>query len=257
MMRRGFRYQARPDRLFPVLGLCGRRQRGFSPAADVRTRFAPWVRGFAPGAIWARSANRFEALEPVRQSVHRCFRTIEAGAAHGLKLRHDHGSKYMSRDFHDEIECLGIEASPSFVREPESNGVAERFIRTLKENVLWLQHFETVEELRQALHEFARRYNKKLAGRTACLSNAYSSASHSTSRCQYECRRAILRGLNRRSRLCQNHAALQTEFHMHWNSLPPRVKVAMTLNPPSNIYQVVTKARHLEDRATPVDHVRG
>jgi len=27
----------------------------------------------------------------------------------------------------DEIKCLGIEASPSFVREPEGNGVAERF----------------------------------------------------------------------------------------------------------------------------------
>jgi transposase InsO family protein len=42
----------------------------------------------------------------------------------------------MSGDFQDEIECLGIEASPSFVREPEGNGVAERFIRTLKENLL-------------------------------------------------------------------------------------------------------------------------
>ena len=39
----------------------------------------------------------------------------------------------MSGDFQDEIKCLGIEASPSFVREPEGNGVAERFIRTLKE----------------------------------------------------------------------------------------------------------------------------
>jgi hypothetical protein len=28
----------------------------------------------------------------------------------------------MSGDFQDEIECLGIEASPSFVREPEGNG---------------------------------------------------------------------------------------------------------------------------------------
>jgi transposase InsO family protein len=46
-----------------------------------------------------------------------------------LKLRHDHGSNYMSGDFQDEIECLGIEASPSFVREPEGNGIAERFIR--------------------------------------------------------------------------------------------------------------------------------
>ena len=87
----------------------------------------------------SRSANRFEALEPVRQGVHRCFGAIAPGVARGLKLRHDHGSNYMSGDFQDEIECLGIEASPSFVREPEGNGVAERFIRTLKENLLWVR----------------------------------------------------------------------------------------------------------------------
>ena len=43
--------------------------------------------------------------------------------------------------------------------EPEGNGCAERFIRTLKENLLWLTTFETVEELRLALHEFQRQYN--------------------------------------------------------------------------------------------------
>ena len=65
----------------------------------------------------SRSANRFEALEPVRQGVHRCFGAIGPGVARGLKLRHDHGSNYMSGEFQNEIECLGIEASPSFVRE--------------------------------------------------------------------------------------------------------------------------------------------
>ena len=108
----------------------------------------------------SRSANRFEALEPVRQGVHRCFGAIAPGVARGLKLRHDHGSNYMSGDFQDEIECLGIEASPSFVREPEGNGVAERFIRTLKENLLWVRTFDTIEELRAALVEFATRYNE-------------------------------------------------------------------------------------------------
>ena len=108
----------------------------------------------------ARSANRFEALEPVRQGVHRCFGSIAPGVARGLKLRHDHGSNYMSGDFQDEIKCLGIEASPSFVREPEGNGVAERFIRTLKENLLWVRTFKTIEELRAELVAFARRYNE-------------------------------------------------------------------------------------------------
>jgi putative transposase len=108
----------------------------------------------------AKSANRFEALEPVRQGVKRCFGSIAPEVASGLKLRHDHGTNYMSETFQGEIKCLGIEASPSFIREPEGNGVAERFIRTLKENLLWVRTFRTIEELRAALIEFADRYNR-------------------------------------------------------------------------------------------------
>ena len=77
----------------------------------------------------------------------------------GLSLRHDHGSNYLSRDFQDEIAFLGIESSPSFVRQPEGNGVAERFIRTLKENFLWVHTFDTIEELRRGLQEFVAHYN--------------------------------------------------------------------------------------------------
>ena len=106
-----------------------------------------------------RSANRFQALEPIRQGVTRHFGAVAEDIATGLKLRHDHGSNYMSNDFQKEIAFLGIEASPSFVREPEGNGVAERFIRTLKENLLWVRDFETIEELRLALIDFARWYN--------------------------------------------------------------------------------------------------
>ena len=52
------------------------------------------------------------------------------GVARGLRLRHDHGSNYLADDFQQEVAFFGIESSPSFVREPEGNGVAERFIRT-------------------------------------------------------------------------------------------------------------------------------
>ena len=47
------------------------------------------------------------------------------------------------------------------MREPEGNGVAERFIRTLKEQLLWVRTFDTVEELRLALLEFKERYNRQ------------------------------------------------------------------------------------------------
>ena len=65
----------------------------------------------------------------------------------------------MSNDFQREIRFLGVTSSPAFVRQPEGNGVAERAIRTLKEQLLWVRHFATVEELRLALAEFAALYN--------------------------------------------------------------------------------------------------
>ena len=65
----------------------------------------------------------------------------------------------MSHHFQTEIAFLGIESSPAFVRAPEGNGCAERFIRTLKENLLWVRTFATIEELRQALLAFRETYN--------------------------------------------------------------------------------------------------
>ena len=65
----------------------------------------------------------------------------------------------MSDDLKAEIAFLGIESSPAFVREPEGNGCIERFFRTLKEQLLWVKDFTTLEELAGALEEFRQRYN--------------------------------------------------------------------------------------------------
>ena len=107
----------------------------------------------------AKPGTRFEALEPIRQGVRYALKDFKQGIATGLSLRHDHGSQYMSHAFQQELEFLGIESSPSFVRAPEGNGVAERFIRTLKEQLLWIEPFETVEDLRLALQQWRKQYN--------------------------------------------------------------------------------------------------
>lgn len=108
----------------------------------------------------ARRATRFEALEPLRQGVRACFGAFAEGVAGGLKLRHDHGSQFVADDYQRELAFLGIASSPAFVREPEGNGCVERFIRTLKENLLWVRRFATIEELRLALHAFQATYNQ-------------------------------------------------------------------------------------------------
>ena len=89
----------------------------------------------------ARRATRFEALEPIRQGVRRCLGGFAQGIGRGLSVRHDHGPQYTARDFQKELRFLGIDSSPAFVRAPEGNGCAERFIRTLKENLLWVRTF--------------------------------------------------------------------------------------------------------------------
>lgn len=113
-----------------------------------------------------KRATRFEALEPLRQGVRDYFGGFCAKAGDGLVLRHDHGTQYMSDDFQREVRFLGMQSSPSFIRQPEGNGCIERFFRTLKEQLLWVRHFETLEQLQQALLEFKETYNRRwLIGR--------------------------------------------------------------------------------------------
>jgi putative transposase len=114
----------------------------------------------------AKVASEPEAADPLRGPradppwVRAGFGAFAQGIANGLKLRHDHGSQFVAHDFQAKLAFLGIEPSPAFVREPEGNGCAERFIRTLKENLLWLRRFDTIEELRLALHRFKETYNQ-------------------------------------------------------------------------------------------------
>jgi putative transposase len=107
----------------------------------------------------AQHATRFEALEPLRQGVRRHFGGFAKDTARGLAVRHGHGSQHMAHDFQAELRLLGIASSPAFVRAPEGHGCAERFIRTLKENLLRVRSFASVEELRQALPAFREAYN--------------------------------------------------------------------------------------------------
>ena len=74
------------------------------------------------------------------------------GASDGFKVRQNH--TYCRRNG-------GIPFTQAPTTGCGGNGVAERFIRTLKENVLWVRSFETIEELRLALLAFKRTYNKQ------------------------------------------------------------------------------------------------
>lgn len=94
----------------------------------------------------AKQDTRSEALEPIRQGVPHRFGVFGQAVARGLTVRHDHGSQFLADDFQQEIAFLGIKDPASYVREPQGNGIAERFVRILKENLLCIRTFETVAD---------------------------------------------------------------------------------------------------------------
>jgi len=103
--------------------------------------------------------SRFAALEPISQGLERIYGSVEADVAHGLSLRMDHGSQYLSDHFQKQIRYWGITPSFGFVKEPETNGVAERFNRTLKEQAIHGRVFRNLEEVRNAVGQFVEDYN--------------------------------------------------------------------------------------------------
>ena len=71
----------------------------------------------------------------------------------------DHGSQYLSDHFINQIRYWGIRPSFGFVEEPETNGVAERWNRTLKEQAIHGRIFRNLEEVRVAVAKFVEIYN--------------------------------------------------------------------------------------------------
>lgn len=107
----------------------------------------------------AKVGNRFAALQPVSDAVIDRFGRLGPDVARGVKLRHDWGSQYRAGHFQGSLAWLGIDDDASFVGEPECNGVAERFIRTLKEQCLWADLHDNIDQLRHAVDTFTHHYN--------------------------------------------------------------------------------------------------
>ena len=112
-----------------------------------------------------KRGDRFAALQPISMGLARLYDSTSAGAARGLALRMDHGSQYLSDHFTTRARSrsswlAGIQ--PSYAdssTEPQTNGVAERFNRTLKEQIVHGRIYRNIEELRNAVRGFVEQYN--------------------------------------------------------------------------------------------------
>jgi len=63
------------------------------------------------------------------------------------------------RPFHKQIRFWGMTPSYAVLGEPETNGVIERFFRTLKEQIVHGRIYQTIEDVRDAVRNFVARYN--------------------------------------------------------------------------------------------------
>jgi len=118
----------------------------------------------ASGELWFDAAprmDRWAAADLLREVTGERFGSIEQAVAAGLALRYDGGPCFRSHHYQTEIDHLGIARSPAFHYEPETNGCAEKAIQALKEQVLWIERFETLDELRAAVRAFGALYNRE------------------------------------------------------------------------------------------------
>jgi len=79
----------------------------------------------------------------------------------GLKLISDNGSQPTSVSFMKEAANLEIEQIFTSYDNPKGNADTERMMRTIKEEVIWLNEFETLEQAKEKISDwFENSYNR-------------------------------------------------------------------------------------------------
>lgn len=78
----------------------------------------------------------------------------------GLSLMSDNGSQPTSVSFIKACSNMRIKQAFTSYNNPKGNADTERMIRTMKEELLWLQEWYSVNDLTTALEEWIEKYNE-------------------------------------------------------------------------------------------------
>jgi len=132
---------------------CGRD--GWCPLIPVLDNGSREVAGYC----FNRRGRALEATDALDQAVMARYGSREA-VPEGLKLRHDNGSIFLARDYMEGTKYWGITQEYIPRGKPDWNGVVERFFRTLKQECVWLHHFESFEQAEQIIAQWIEDYNK-------------------------------------------------------------------------------------------------
>ena len=85
----------------------------------------------------------------------------EGSKDRGIKLVSDHGSQPTSKSFMGFCSELGITQIFASYNNPKGNADTERMMRTIKEEVIWVNEFESFDEAKEKIKEFIEFYNNR------------------------------------------------------------------------------------------------
>lgn len=113
-------------------------------------------------AVLALEATRSQEappiLRPVEQALEAAFGDPRV-VPEGVELRSDHGPQYTGADCRLLCSRWGLIHTFAPVGRPTGNALAERTIRTMKEECIWLHDFANLSELKAALALWCHAFN--------------------------------------------------------------------------------------------------
>ena len=100
-----------------------------------------------------------EAKDVLDEAVQKAFPLGVRG--HELKLVTDNGSQFTSNSYTRMLKTLDIEHIRTSYKHPQSIGMIERWHRSLKEEEVWLDGYETLKKAKEGINRWVQFYNKE------------------------------------------------------------------------------------------------
>lgn len=108
----------------------------------------------------SKSQQSLAVLSPVRAALQQAFGSASQ-VPDSFELRTDHGPQYTGGDCDAMCQHWRVLHTLAPPGRPTGNSVAERTIRTMKEECIWLEDFEDLASLQAALTDWQRLFNEQ------------------------------------------------------------------------------------------------
>jgi putative transposase len=110
---------------------------------------------------WAldRRCRAREWISAVRMALE--SQQLSPEACSTLVLRSDNGAQPCSKAFVDYLAHMGVQGQYTGYNAPDDNAYIERMMRTIKEEEIWQNQYESWSEAHQAIDRYVQYYNRE------------------------------------------------------------------------------------------------